>query len=451
MKSKKKRVFFNFRLFDGIRDQLQDKRIILTDGERIERIDDEASRKNLGGYEPIDLKGLTLLPGFIDAHIHITVPFIFVVNLKAMMQMGKQLEKNFENCVKYGVTTVRDVASFPKKIESMRKRVDAARIAGPRVLTAKSFITSKDGVPEMAPTLNPVEAFIAGGQFVERLSTPDEIRRVANSLVDQKADWLKTQYSEQSFLYHGRLSNLSDECYAALMEVARQRGVRVAMHHTEVVGFKKGIEVGVDSLEHCATDELDQEAVDKFVRNGMAIVPTLKVLGDVYEIDEILDWLNGDGREDFMPEPFRQSINGIELLKSKSYPPSDYMDKYYPDIDFFRSGYPVALKNIERIKKAGGTIGVGTDTCGTGLSFFGSYWKELFHLTRAGFSNAEALRAATSVNAEIIGMKESVGSIEPDKYADFTIIDGNPLEDIERIKDVRIVIKGGEIIHQHIQ
>jgi imidazolonepropionase-like amidohydrolase len=133
-------------------------------------------------------------------------------------------------------------------------------------------------------------------------------------------------------------------------------------------------------------------------------------------------------------------------LFKKPYPPPNYMEKYYPDIEFFRKGYPVTLRNIEQIKNAGGKIGVGTDTCGTGLSFFGFYWKELKHLTEASFSNSEVLKAATSVNAEIIGMEDYVGSIQPGKYADFTIIEGNPLEDIERVKDVKIVIKGGEII-----
>jgi imidazolonepropionase-like amidohydrolase len=232
----------------------------------------------------------------------------------------------------------------------------------------------------------------------------------------------------------------------ALIKVSRDRGVKVAMHHTEEVGFRKGLQVGVDTMEHCSTDKLEQRQIDQFVEKGMAIVPTLKALGDYFEIEEMLDWLKGKGSKDFMPEPLSQTTKGVELLLRKPYPPPDYMEKYYHDIEFFKKGCPVTVKNIEQIKNAGGKIGVGTDTCGTGLSFFGFYWKELKHLTEAGLSNFEALKAATSVNAEIIGMEGDVGSIKPGKYADFTIIEGNPLEDIESVKDVKIVIKGGQSI-----
>jgi len=138
------------------------------------------------------------------------------------------------------------------------------------------------------------------------------------------------------------------------------------------------------------------------------------------------------------------------MLLNEPYPPADYPKRFYQDRDFFRRSYPIALKNVERIRNAGGTIGVATDTCGTGLSFFGSYWKELRALVEAGFSNAEALKAATSVNAKIIGMYHEVGSIQPGKYADFTIIEGDPLTNIATIQEVSMVVKGGKtIIHQN--
>lgn len=442
----KGKAFHSFKLFDGINDGLQGGKLILVESGKIAAIVEDKARARYEEYELIDLQGRTLLPGLIDAHMHITVPFVAEINLQALRQMNRQLAMNMRNCVKYGVTTIRDLGAFPKKIQRWRKKIDRGEIAGPRILTSHSFVTSKDGVPEMVPTLNPFAAYVAGGQFVERLSTPEEVRRVAHRLLDHGADWLKTQYSEESFLFHGRLSNLSDECLMALIEVAKTRKVRVAMHHTEAVGFRKGLQVGVDTLEHCAMDALEQKDVDEFVEKGTAIVPTLKTIGDHGEVERMLDWLHQDGKNDLMPEPLRQSIAGAELLLRKPYPPPDYAKKFYPDIELFRRSIPVTLKNIQKIKSTGGKIGVGTDCCGTGLSFFGFFWKELLYLTRAGLSNLEALKAATSVNAEIIGMEDSVGSIEPDKYADFTIIEGNPLEEIERVRHVQLVVKGGEII-----
>ncbi len=446
MNRKPKKIFLNFRLFDGIKDGLQENKIILVNHERIEKIEESSELKGYREYEVVDLKGQTLLPGFIDAHIHITVPFIFKTNRDAFFQMNRQLELNFLNCIKYGVTTIRDVGAFPRKINRWRKKIDRKEAAGPRILTATSFITSHGGVPEMAPTLNFFEELIAGGQFVERIGSPEEAVKVGNRLIDQGADWLKTQYSEESFLFHGSLKTLSDKTFMALRKVSKERGIRLAMHHTEAAGFRKGIQIGVDTLEHCAATPLKQEDVERFVAGNMAIVPTLKVFGDNFEIEELLNWLENEGKADFMPEPLRQSVREVKKLLRKPYPPPDYMDKFYPDISFFRKAYPVAIQNVEKIRAAGGKIGVGTDTCGTGLSFFGFYWKELKHLTQAGFSNYEALKAATSVNAEIIGLEKDVGSISSGKYADFILLSGNPLEDIEEAKNINAVIKGGERI-----
>ncbi|MBC2717794.1 MAG: amidohydrolase family protein [Desulfobacteraceae bacterium] len=438
--------FYNFRFFDGISDKLQSNRVIRFNGERIAGIDDPWAKKSFPDYEWINLNGLTVLPGLIDAHIHISVPFVFKVTPRALLQMKAQQAKNFHSCIKYGVTTVRDVGAFPKKIIKWRDQINSGKIAGPRILTTTSFITSPDGVPEMAPTLNFFESIIAGGQFVERLNDPEKAAIVANRLIDQGADWIKTQYSEESFLFHGKLTNLSDECFKSLRRTANKRGVRMAMHHMERAGFKKGIQIGVDTMEHCAADLLKREDVDRFVRQNMGIVPTVKVMGDNFETDELLNWLYSDENSDFMSEPMRQSVNEILKLQQTPYPPDDYMKKFYPDIEFFKRSYPNVLKNVEMIRQAGGKIGVGTDTCGTGLSFFGFYYKELEHLIHAGFTNSDALKAATSVNAEIIGMADHVGTIQEGKYADFTIIEGNPLADIKALKNIKAVVKGGKTL-----
>ncbi len=438
------------KIFDGIAETLQDRKIIITHKDRIEHISDISAMNRYNDCENIDLKGRILLPGFIDAHIHVTVPFIMKVTLKGLIQMNKQVAKNIENCVKYGVTTIRDMASFPKKIIKWRKRIESGQVAGPRILTALSFITSPKGIPEMAPTLKPIEALITGGQFVERLTTPEEIITVANRLVDSGADLLKTQYEENSFLFHGKLPNLSDDCLEALVRVGKKRDVNVAMHHLERNGFLKGINVGVNTLEHCATDELKDEDIERFVGQKMAIIPTVKALGDYLEIDEILDFLRTKGSEDLLSEPLRQSIKGIEMFSKKPYPPKDYENQFYPDVEFFKRTHPTVLRNVERIMKMGGTIGVGTDCCGTGMSFFGHYWKELKWLTSAGFTNADALKAATAVNAAIIGMADSIGTIEPSKYADFTIIEGDPLENVENVKNVKMVVKGGNVIYNNL-
>ena len=443
----KKTCFHNLLLFTGLEDTLARHQAVIVEGDRISAVEDQAGVLGRPDLAFIDLQGLTMLPGLIDAHIHPTVPLALELNPKVILQMGRQVDMNFAHCLKYGVTTIRDVASFCTRMMKRRQKIEAGQMPGPRVLSALTFITSPGGVPEMAPTLNPVAALIAGGQFVARCRRPRDVERAAETNAANGADWLKTQYSEQSFLFHGRLNNLSDDCFAALMGVSKKRGLPVTLHHTERAGFKKGLEIGVHCLEHCSLDALDPADVDRMVEQGVCIVPTIKAVGDFTEIKTVLDWLSREGRADFMPEPYRQTVEAAEGMLKTPYPPPDYRTQFYPDTELFERGYPNILKNVETIKRAGGRIGVGTDSCGTGLGFSGQYWKELEHLTRAGFSNAEALRAATSVNADIIGLGDRVGSIEPGKYADFTIVEGNPLEDIRAVGNVRMVYKGGRNVY----
>ena len=259
------RLYHNMKLFDGHVEALQDRRIVITNGEVIEGIADINEIDHYRDCEKIDLAGNTMLPGFIDAHIHITVPFIMKVTPMGLLQMNRQVEKNLENCLKYGVTTIRDVASFPRKMLKWRRRIDSNPAIRPRIVTSLSFITCPKGVPEMVPTLNFIEACITGGQFAERVSTPGEVTKVANRLLDMGADFLNTQYTANSFLFHGKIPNLSDDCFDALVQVGRKRGVKVAMHHLEREGFIKGVAAGVNTLEHCATDQLEDAEIERFV------------------------------------------------------------------------------------------------------------------------------------------------------------------------------------------
>jgi len=327
-----KKCFHNFSLFDGLTDGLQTGKIILVSNDTIEKIEDMEAFENYPEYEHVDLDGLTLLPGLIDAHIHPTIPLALDINFRVILQMNRQVGLNLANCIKYGVTTIRDMAAFSRRITKWKNKIDAGEAIGPRILTAKSFISCEKGVPESAPTLNPLAALIAGGQFVERVNSPAEVETVANRLIDGGASWLKTQYSAESLFFRGKMNNLSDDCFSALMDVSRKRGVRVAMHHTEAAGFKKGVHVGVHTIEHCAEDELDEKDVDRFVTQGMGIVPTLKAPGDFLEIENVRDWLVNHGKSDFMPEPYRQTLAGVEKLLQKPYPPKDYLKRYYYDM-----------------------------------------------------------------------------------------------------------------------
>jgi imidazolonepropionase-like amidohydrolase len=115
-----KLVLYNCRIFDGIHRQLQKDRLVVVQGGKIEAIEPMGDLSAFPAHKGVDLEGRTLLPGLIDNHVHITVPFMYDVNLRVLMQMNQQIIYNFRNCIMSGVTTVRDVGGFPGKILEFR-------------------------------------------------------------------------------------------------------------------------------------------------------------------------------------------------------------------------------------------------------------------------------------------------------------------------------------------
>jgi imidazolonepropionase-like amidohydrolase len=437
-----KKVYHNFRFFDGASGSLKEGRALFVCGNRIERISEAVTPKDWEDYEPVNLNGLTLLPGLLDLHVHITVPLMTDFRGKeALLSIAKQRQLNFRNCIKYGITTIRDMGAFPYSIQKWKRRIEQGAVVGPRVYTPNSFITSRNGPPERAPQLPFPLNWIFGGQLARRVSTPEKVRQVALQNLRDGADFLKTQYAEESMFFQGRLATLSDACFIALKKVAEEKQVKIALHHTENAGFKKGIQFGFDCLEHCSLEELAQTDIEQFVAQGMAIVPTLRVNHSCFEVAETLQWLDAEGKDDYAPEPLVQIRRGWEAHTRSPYPPSHR--QAYLDVSKSERGFETTLKNVERIKKAGGIIGVGTDSCGCYLNLPGFYWKELQLLTQVGLSNADVLNAATLVNAKILGVDNEVGSIAPGKYADFVLIEGDPLADIACVRNVRQVFKGG--------
>ena len=442
------KVFFNLRLFDGIAETLQDGKIILTKGDKIQAVEDLSELDNFKNIERVDLKGAVLLPGFIDMHVHISSPTMTHINpFEDMDTITKQRDRHFQSAIKYGLTTVRDMGGFDQYLQTAKKRVESGEMVGPRLYTPLVFITSMDGPPERAPAIPQEIADILGGHFVARVKTAAEARRAAIRNLENGADFLKTQYAEDSCFCREakKLDVMPDECYEAIRQVAKENNVKVGLHATENNGFRKGIKHDVHCIDHSSLEEMDDRDIEMMAQKEIANIPTLRVVHNVYEIDDMLDWVNSDGREDYMPLVLQQIITALEAHKKTPYPPADNpTDRaLYVDVDMCKRTYDTTVRNVQRLKKAGVRIGVGSDGFSSYINMGGFYWKELELMNQAGFSNAEVLKAATSINAEILGADNILGSIRPGRFADFVVIDGNPLEDITVTKNIQRTIKGG--------
>jgi imidazolonepropionase-like amidohydrolase len=450
-----KLLLYNCRLFDGIHRQLQEDRVVLVQEGRIEAI---APRGDLGAfrsYKGIDLEGRTLLPGLIDNHVHITVPFMYDVNLRVLMQMNQQIARNFRNCIMSGVTTVRDVGGFPGKILEFRAMADSNEIPGPRVISALSPIAARRGdelgAPERASYFtNPIIKWFLGGNYAERPTGVEEIEEACDRMIALGAQWLKTLHQEHPYTRHPRrLPNHTEEGYRAILEKGRANGIKCALHEPLVSGFKKGVDLGFDTLEHMPMDAVIPDAlIDEFMSKDMAIMPTVMIYGDVFIEKELLGFLEGRGEEYLVPEAVKQMTAKLKhslSLQSKQLSESEARALSF-DPRYCKDMFDNVTANLKKLHDMGATVGIGTDIGGTFSGFFGRYVDELKHFAAAGISNFDILRRATSVNARIIDMQDTVGSLEPGKGADIIAVRGDPLEDLRALDRVDMVMKGGVFV-----
>jgi len=202
-------LLHNLRLFDGETNKAQEDLFILIEGETIRSVESGGKLAQYEGYKTVDLKGRTVLPGLIDNHVHLTVPFMFNVNLATLRQMDRQIALNFGTCVNNGVTTVRDVGAFPAKILKFRKMSDNDEIPGPRVITTMSPIAArKDGIlgaPQSAPYFtNPVIKWLLGGNYAERPTNVAEIKEATERMIGLGAQWLKTLHQDHTLSYNAK-------------------------------------------------------------------------------------------------------------------------------------------------------------------------------------------------------------------------------------------------------
>ncbi len=445
-------LLHGFRLFDGIENRLREGLVLLLHDDRIQSLEPAVDLGRYRDYRKVDLGGATLLPGLIDNHCHLTVPFISEVNLAAIREMGQQILLNFRNCVRSGVTTVRDLGGFPERIKALRDRADRNEIEGPRVISSLSPIAARRegtlGAPERAPYFtNPLVKWLLGGNYAERPTTTEEVREACDEMVAIGAEWLKTLHQDHSYSSYPRpLPNHTEEGYRVILEVGRRHGIRCALHQVLLTGFQLGVDLGFHTLEHIAADGIiPDHQIEKFVERQMAILPTMMATGEVFDEEEVLDLLESRGAEYLTPEPARQTKARIRasLDQQKRRLSAKERRALIFDRQYLVEMFPNAVANLKKLHAMGATIGVGTDNGGVYTGLFGRYTRELKHYVSAGIPEFDTLRMATAVNARILGMEEKIGTIEKGKLADLVAVDGNPLRDISALDRVKMVAKGG--------
>ena len=354
----------------------------------------------------VDLSAYTVLPGLIDGHTHLTLD---VNNRDPLSELehsaaARALESvpNARAVVLAGFTTVRDLGSYRALVDvALRDAINRGDVVGPRMYVAGAYVTITGGagaVTGFAPDIALPWDLRYGAA-----NSPSEVRERVRALANQRVDVIKIFATGAIHAHNSNPSGreaTSEELVAAVEE-ARNFGLKVAAHAHGAAGIKAAIRAGVDSIEHGTL--MDDEGRALMKQHGTYLVPTLEI---------------------------RECGGG-------NYPP-EFVAKEQQILS-------TQLANFRKAVSAGIKIAFGTDI---GVCPFGKNAREFDFMVQNGMTPMQAIRSATVVGAELLGLSEKLGSIKPGKLADIIAVAGDPLTNVRLLEDVRFVMKQGEILKQ---
>ncbi|MGQ9476106.1 MAG: amidohydrolase family protein [Actinomycetota bacterium] len=392
----------------------------------------------------IDAPGFYALPGLINAHCHILLPMVLDLHPDVMAALKRQAERNLEECIVHGVTTVRDAGSFPLLLLRFKERIERGELLGPRILMAGSFITAPGGYP--SDYLKPLLPSLARrwGDHVLVVKTPASAKEAVKRNHELGCCFIKTALDDRAlFVGQKSLPTLEDHSIAAVVEQAHDLDLKVSAHHRFRRGFKRALKLGLDGLEHLPSDDhLSDEEVEVFVSRGMYVVPTATVgwaLSGLSHGDPFLDHPQvrrflahrSEFVRSFYPNIAETSVYRAMLRFEKHYRDPSFVERrhfmYTLDPSIFTEALVKGNENLMSLYHAKALIGCGNDG-GIPKTSAALVGLELYLLREAGMEPADVLRAATVNNARIQGLEDELGILRPGKLADVVLVAGNPLQ-----------------------
>jgi imidazolonepropionase-like amidohydrolase len=391
-------------LIDAKAGRVLEQQVVLIVGERIEKVGSAKEIQVPAGATVIDLGSATLLPGLIDAHVHLTGDPQHSGYKSLGISVPRQTltgAKNARLTLEVGFTTVRNVGAAGYSDVALRDAINAGEIPGPRMIVSGPALGSTGGHCDenlLAPEFAHRDEGVADGVAAITAKTrevikygADVIKFCASGGVFSKGDLPGTeQYSPAEM--------------TALVEEAHRQGRKVAAHAHGAQAIIDAAKAGVDSIEHGSL--IDEEGIRTMKEHGTYLV------ADIYNDDFILGLGKQYGFTDEMLE--KERMVGQQQ----------------------REGFRKAAQ-------AGVKIAFGTDA---GVYPHGGNAKQFAYMVKYGLTPMQAIQSATVNAADLLGWSDQVGSLEPGRFADLIAVEGDPLKDVTTLEHVKFVMKGGQVI-----
>lgn len=356
----------------------------------------------------IDLSDYTLLPGFMDMHVHIeheSNPNRYQERFSNNeADIALQATQFCRRTLMAGFTFVRDLGGTGVNV-ALQKAIDRGFITGPRIITTEKSIATTGGHAD--PT-NGVKRSLLGdpGPKEGVINGPDDARKAVRQRYKNGADMIKITATGGvlSVAKDGSGPQFTKEELEAIVSTAEDYGMHTAAHAHGAEGMKRAVLAGISSIEHGTY--MTEEIMDLMIEKGTYYVPT---------------------------------ISAGKFVAEKAAVPGFYPAVVVPKA--LAIG-PQIQKTFGRAYRHGVKIAFGTDT---GVSLHGQNATEFIYMTEAGMSPMEAIVSATKSAADLARLTTDLGSISVGKYADIIAVKGNPLEDITLLLDIPFVMKGGVV------
>ncbi|HEX8443077.1 MAG TPA: amidohydrolase family protein [Allosphingosinicella sp.] len=361
------------------------------------------------GATLIDLSDRFVLPGLIDSHVHLDSDRAGNEGLLAGFTESPQLGAyetlwNAKKTLQAGFTTVRNLGD-PGGTLALRDAIARGWAEGPRIVDAGRSISTTAG--HMDARLGVAEDMHEAIGAENLCDGPDECRKAVRLQVGRGADVIKiaTTGGVNSRIGAGLGKQMFDDEAKAIVETAHLLGKKVAVHAHGADGIKVALRAGADSIEHGTL--MDEESIRLFKQTGAYYVPTLS------------------------------TVNGY--LERIAKDPNAYPPEVRAKIDYRIS---ITGKALEKAVPAGVKIAFGTDA---GVSKHGRNADEFEFMVKHGMTPAQAIQAATVNAADLLGLANEIGTLEPGKEADLIAVAGDPLRDVTVLKRVGFVMADGKV------